>query len=49
MRTLGVESDQEACKQAEMSDSYYRWRKIYGGRKVDQVRKFKLVGLSRTA
>ncbi|MEQ1838556.1 MAG: hypothetical protein ABL858_09545 [Candidatus Nitrotoga sp.] len=27
-----------------MSDKrYYRWHKIYGGRKVDQVRKFKEV------
>ncbi|MEQ1836796.1 MAG: transposase [Candidatus Nitrotoga sp.] len=34
----------EACKQAGMSNKrYYRWRKIYGGRKVDQARKFKEV------
>ena len=33
---------QESCKQAGISDkSYYRWRKIYGGLKVDQARKFK--------
>ena len=32
----------EACKQAGISDkSYYRWRKIYGGLKVDQVKRFK--------
>ena len=32
----------EACKQAGISDkSYYRWRRIYGGLKVDQARKFK--------
>lgn len=32
----------EACKQAGISDkSYYRYRKIYGGLKVDQARKFK--------
>ncbi|MCW5600031.1 transposase [Nitrosomonas sp.] len=32
----------EACKQVGISDkSYYRWRKIYGGLKVDQARKFK--------
>ena len=32
----------EACKQAGISDkNYYRWRKIYGGLKVDQARKFK--------
>jgi transposase-like protein len=34
----------EACKQIGVSDkSYYRWRKIYGGLKVDQARKFKEV------
>jgi putative transposase len=34
----------EACKQAGISDkSYYRWRKLYGGLKVDQARKFKEV------
>lgn len=34
----------EACKQAGISDkSYYRYRKIYGGLKVDQARKFKEV------
>ena len=32
----------EACKQAGISDkSDSRWRKIYGGLKVDQARKFK--------
>src|SRR6185312_10502631 len=32
----------EACKQAGISDkSYYRWRKIYGGLKVDQAKRFK--------
>lgn len=32
----------EACKQAGISDkSYYRWRKIYGGLKVDQVKRIK--------
>ena len=32
----------ETCKQAGISDkSYYRWRRIYGGLKVDQARKFK--------
>lgn len=32
----------EACKQIGISDkSYYRWRKIYGGLRVDQARKFK--------
>lgn len=31
----------EACKQAGSDKSYYRWRKIYGGLKVDQAKKFK--------
>jgi len=32
----------EACKQVGISDkSYYRWRKIYGGLRVGQARKFK--------
>ena len=32
----------EACKQADISDkSYYCWRKIYGGLKVDQAKRFK--------
>ena len=31
-----------ACKEAEISEqSYYRWRKEYGGLQVDQARKLK--------
>ena len=31
-----------ACKEAEISEqSYYRWRKEFGGLKVDQARKMK--------
>ena len=31
-----------ACKEAEISEqSYYRWRKEYGGLKSDQVRRMK--------
>ena len=31
-----------ACKEAEISEqSYYRWRKEYGGLKVDQVKRLK--------
>jgi len=32
----------EACKQSGISEqTYYRWRKVYGGLKVDQAKKFK--------
>jgi hypothetical protein len=31
-----------ACKQAGISEqSYYRWRKIYGGLRVEQAKKLK--------
>jgi transposase-like protein len=31
-----------ACKEADVSEqSYYRWRKEYGGLKADQARKMK--------
>ena len=31
-----------ACKQAGITDvTYYRWRKKYGGMKIDQARKYK--------
>lgn len=31
-----------ACKEAEISEqSYYRWRKEYGGLQIDQTRKMK--------
>ncbi len=31
-----------ACKEAEISEqSYYRWRKEYGGQQVDQARRLK--------
>ncbi len=36
-RTVG-----EVCRQIGVSEqSYYRWRKEYGGLKVDQARRFK--------
>ena len=39
----------EACKQAGISDkSYYRWRKIYGGLKVDQAKRFKEIEAENT-
>ena len=32
----------EACRQAGVSEqSYYRWRKEYGGMKLDQAKKYK--------
>jgi len=32
----------QACKQIGISDqTYFRWRKIYGGMKVDQARRLK--------
>ena len=32
----------QACRQAGISDqSYYRWRKEYGGMKMDQAKKYK--------
>ena len=31
-----------SCRQAGISDqSYYRWRKEYGGMKIDQAKKYK--------
>ena len=39
----------EACKQAGISDkSYYPWRKIYGGLKVDQAKRFKEIEAENT-
>jgi hypothetical protein len=31
-----------------VEQSYYRWRKIYGGMKVDQARKYKDLDLENT-
>lgn len=32
----------EACKQCHVSkDTYYRWRREYGGMQIDQVKKLK--------
>ena len=39
----------EACKRVDISDkSYYRWRKIYGGLKVDQAKRFKEIEVENT-
>ena len=42
VKTVNGMTIPEACKQAGLSEqTYYRWRKIYGGLKVDQARKLK--------
>lgn len=42
VKTANGKTIPEACKQTGISEqTYYRWRKIYGGLKVDQARKFK--------
>jgi len=42
VKTANGKTIPEACKQAGISEqTYYRWRKIYGGLKVDQARKLK--------
>ena len=39
----------QASKEAEtVEKSYYRWRKIYGGIKVDQAKKYKNLDLKNT-
>lgn len=38
-----------ACRQAGITDAtYYRWRKEYGGMKIDQARKYKELELENT-
>jgi len=42
VQTVQGKSLSPACKEAEISEqSYYRWRKEYGGLQVDQARKMK--------
>lgn len=42
VKTANGKTIPEACKQAGISEqTYYRWRKIYGGLKVDQAKKLK--------
>jgi len=42
VKTANGKAIPEACKQIGISEqTYYRWRKIYGGLKVDQAKKFK--------
>lgn len=42
VKTSNGKTIPEACKQAGITEqTYYRWRKVYGGLKVDQARKFK--------
>ena len=39
----------QACKEVgTVEQSYYRWRKMYGGMKVDQARKYKDLELENT-
>ena len=39
----------QACKEVgTVEQSYYRWRKIYGGMKIDQARKYKDLELENT-
>ncbi len=39
----------QACKEVgTVEQSYYRWRKIYGGMKVDQAKKYKDLELENT-
>ena len=36
----------QACKEVgNLAQSYYRWRKIYGGMQVDQAKRFKEIEL----
>jgi len=42
VKTANGKTIPEACKQIGISEqTYYRWRKVYGGLKVDQARRFK--------
>ncbi|KNY20869.1 transposase [Methylobacterium sp. ARG-1] len=42
VQTVQGKSIAGACKEADVSEqSYYRWRKEYGGLKVDQAKKMK--------
>ena len=39
----------QSCRQAGVSEqSYYRWRKKYGGMKMDQAKKFKEIERENT-
>jgi len=42
VKTANGKTIPESCKQLGISEqTYYRWRKIYGGLRVDQAKKFK--------
>ena len=42
VKTANGKTIPEACKQIGISEqTYYRWRKVYGGLKVDQAKRFK--------
>jgi putative transposase len=43
LQAKGIAID-EACRQCEITNqTYYRWRKAYGGLKLDQAKKFKVL------
>jgi putative transposase len=47
--TTNGKSLAQACKEVgTVEQSYYRWRKIYGGMKVDQAKKYKDLELENT-
>lgn len=42
VKTANGKTIPEACKLIGISEqTYYRWRKVYGGLKVDQAKRFK--------
>ena len=47
--TSNGQSLQMACKQVSISEqTYYRWRKIYGGLRIDQAKKLKEIEAENT-
>ena len=47
--TMNDQTLAQACKEVgTVEQSYYRWRKVYGGMKVDQAKKYKELELENT-
>ena len=47
--TMNDQTLAQACKEVgTVEQSYYRWRKIYGGMKVDQAKKYKDLEVENT-